>query len=163
LEFLQGPELLDSYVGESEKNIRDLFERASDQAPCVMFFDEIDSIAPARARGNDSGGGVMDRMVSQFLTEMDQLKLSGRKGNIVSVFALFWSNTLLVFIIAATNRPDLLDPSLLRPGRFDRRIYLGVTKVDIACKLLKFLMFRLGRYCKGSNFTVAAKKVQLVV
>jgi SpoVK/Ycf46/Vps4 family AAA+-type ATPase len=81
---------LDSYVGESEKNIRDLFLRALEQAPCVMFFDEIDSIAPARSRGNDSGGGVMDRMVSQFLTEMDQLRASGQKGWLeIFVFLFF--------------------------------------------------------------------------
>jgi SpoVK/Ycf46/Vps4 family AAA+-type ATPase len=86
---------LDSYVGESEKNIRDLFQRASEQAPCVMFFDEIDSIAPARARGNDSGGGVMDRMVSQFLTEMDQLKLSGRKGVVLTTAHFFRSEVFL--------------------------------------------------------------------
>jgi SpoVK/Ycf46/Vps4 family AAA+-type ATPase len=67
-------------VGESEKNIRDLFHHALQKSPCVMFFDEIDSIAPARARGNDSGGGVMDRMVSQFLTEMDELRSSDKKG-----------------------------------------------------------------------------------
>ncbi|KAJ1427347.1 peroxisome assembly factor 2-like protein, partial [Ochromonadaceae sp. CCMP2298] len=108
---VKGPELLDAYVGESEKNVRELFARARAEAPCVLFFDEIDSLAPARARGNDSGGGVMDRIVSQLLTEIDQI-----------------ASSKFVFIIAATNRPDLLDPALLRPGRFDRKIYLGVCK-----------------------------------
>lgn len=124
---IKGPELLDSYVGESEKNVRDIFDRARLQAPCVLFFDEVDSLAPARAKRNDSGGGVMDRIVSQLLTEMDQLfsrdhqdQDNPHKG--------------MVFIIAATNRPDLLDPALLRPGRFDRRIYLGLSS-DVTARM----------------------------
>jgi SpoVK/Ycf46/Vps4 family AAA+-type ATPase len=254
----QGPELLDSYVGESEKNIRDLFQRARDSAPCVMFFDEVDSLAPARARGHDSGGGVMDRIVSQLLTEIDlvvrdnassssspasvpvpapsssmvpsstttaspsaeakqgnnvpaavtlegspeggaeadtemeaansridavrdgvqyeevvmRMKLPGLQAPL-SVGALHTAGVVdlladsdaattsrvgdyqhkvpeegaaaaaaavqqkaagaaqdkFIFIIAATNRPDLLDPALLRPGRIDRKIYLGTCKV----------------------------------
>ena len=88
-------------MGESEKNIRDLFEHAQEKAPCVMFFDEIDSIAPARARGNDSGGGVMDRMVSQLLTEMDQLKLSEKKGN------QFSFSVVIVFFINLYTLADL--------------------------------------------------------
>lgn len=64
---------MDSYVGESERNIREIFLKARDKSPCILFFDEIDSLAPRRAKGTDSGGGVMDRIVSQLLTEMDQL------------------------------------------------------------------------------------------
>ena len=77
----QGPELLDAYIGESERNVRELFVRAREQAPCVLFFDEIDSLAPARARGSDSGGGVMDRIVSQLLTEIDQLALANNHSS----------------------------------------------------------------------------------
>lgn len=107
---VKGPELLDVYVGESEKNVRDLFANARDLAPCVMFFDELDSLAPARGRGNDAGG-VMDRVVAQLLTEIDTLSSSEIDQ---------------VFIIGATNRPDLLDKALLRPSRFDTKIFLNV-------------------------------------
>lgn len=104
---VKGPELLDMYIGESEKRVRELFATAKSAKPCVLFFDELDSLAPARGRGSDSGG-VMDRVVSQLLTEID----TDIGGDVI--------------VIAATNRPDLLDPSLLRPGRFDRMIFLGV-------------------------------------
>lgn len=97
------------YIGESEKNVRQVFETARAAKPCVLFFDELDSLAPARGRGSDSGG-VMDRVVSQLLAELDGVGAGGE-----------------VFVIAATNRPDLLDSSLLRPGRFDRLVYLGVS------------------------------------
>lgn len=115
LSFLnvKGPELLDIYVGESERNVRNTFAKARAAAPCVLFFDELDSLAPARGRGAD-GGGVMDRVVAQLLTEMDALAgaPSGEQ----------------VFVLAATNRPDLLDGALLRPGRFDRCVYLPACK-----------------------------------
>ena len=78
---IQGPELRDANVGESEKNVRELFQRAREQAPCVLFFDEVDSLAPARARGHDSGGGVMDRIVSQLLTEIDMVVMSNSSGS----------------------------------------------------------------------------------
>ena len=115
---VKGPELLDVYVGESEKNVRDLFANARDLAPCVMFFDELDSLAPARGRGNDAGG-VMDRVVAQLLTEIDTLSSS---------------NIDQVFIIGATNRPDLLDKALLRPSRFDTKIFLNVCN-DISSRV----------------------------
>ncbi|ADL19616.1 Cell division control protein 48, AAA family [Acidilobus saccharovorans 345-15] len=102
---IRGPEVLSKWVGESEKAIRETFRRAREVAPVVVFFDEIDSIAPARGYSFDSG--VTDRIVNQLLTEMD---------GIVPL-----SN---VVILAATNRPDILDPALLRPGRFDRVIYV---------------------------------------
>ena len=105
---VKGPELLNMYVGESEKNVREVFERARENLPCIIFFDELDSLAPARGKGADSGQ-VMDRIVAQLLTEIDGV---GKKPGL--------------FIIGATNRPDLLDSALLRTGRFDKMIYLGV-------------------------------------
>jgi transitional endoplasmic reticulum ATPase len=103
---VRGPELLSKWVGESEKGVREIFRKARESAPCIIFFDEIDSIAPHRGlRGGDSG--VTERVVNQILTEID--------GIIVLKD---------VVTIAATNRPDLLDQALLRPGRFDRIIYV---------------------------------------
>ncbi|KAG7452765.1 AAA-domain-containing protein [Guyanagaster necrorhizus] len=109
---VKGPELLNMYIGESEANVRRIFQRARDAKPCVIFFDELDSIAPKRGNHGDSGG-VMDRIVSQLLSELDGMSGSGGTD---------------VFVIGATNRPDLLDAALLRPGRFDRMLYLGVSK-----------------------------------
>ncbi|BGP43176.1 peroxisomal assembly protein [Rhodotorula kratochvilovae] len=109
---VKGPELLNMYIGESEANVRRVFQRARDAKPCVIFFDELDSVAPKRGNQGDSGG-VMDRIVSQLLAELDGMS-EGKGGSDV-------------FVIGATNRPDLLDPALLRPGRFDRMLYLGVS------------------------------------
>ena len=115
---VKGPELLNMYVGESEANVRRVFQRARDARPCVVFFDELDSVAPKRGNQGDSGG-VMDRIVSQLLAELDGMSNgddgsgSGGGGG--------------VFVIGATNRPDLLDQALLRPGRFDKMLYLGVS------------------------------------
>ena len=100
---VKGPELLNMYIGESEANVRRVFQRARDAKPCVIFFDELDSVAPKRGKHGDSGG-VMDRIVSQLLAELDGM--SGGK------------ESADVFVIGATNRPDLLDPALLRPGRY---------------------------------------------
>ncbi|XP_033639604.1 peroxisome assembly factor 2-like [Asterias rubens] len=112
LNFLsvKGPELINMYVGQSEENVREVFVRARSASPCVIFFDELDSLAPNRGQSGDSGG-VMDRVVSQLLAELDGLHKSTD-----------------VFVIGATNRPDLLDPALLRPGRFDKMLYLGVSR-----------------------------------
>lgn len=111
LNFLsvKGPELINMYIGESEKNVRDIFQKARSARPCVIFFDELDSLAPARGASGDSGG-VMDRVVSQMLAEIDGLNDSSQD----------------LFIIGASNRPDLIDPALLRPGRFDKLLYVGV-------------------------------------
>ncbi|TBU46999.1 AAA-domain-containing protein [Dichomitus squalens] len=114
---VKGPELLNMYIGESEANVRRVFQRARDARPCVIFFDELDSVAPKRGNHGDSGG-VMDRIVSQLLAELDGLS-GGQAG-------------ADVFVIGATNRPDLLDPALLRPGRFDRMLYLGVSNTHEA-------------------------------
>lgn len=110
---VKGPELLNMYIGESEANVRRVFQRARDARPCVVFFDELDSVAPKRGNQGDSGG-VMDRIVSQLLAELDGMN-GGEEGSGG------------VFVIGATNRPDLLDSALLRPGRFDKMLYLGVS------------------------------------
>jgi peroxin-6 len=110
---VKGPELLNMYIGESEANVRRVFQRARDARPCVVFFDELDSVAPKRGNQGDSGG-VMDRIVSQLLAELDGMS-DGDDGSGG------------VFVIGATNRPDLLDAALLRPGRFDKMLYLGVS------------------------------------
>jgi len=105
---VKGPELISAYVGESERLIRDVFDRARDAAPCVIFFDEIDALAPSRGATGDAGG-VMDRIVSQLMAELDGVQQSSK-----------------LFVLGATNRPDLLDSALLRPGRFDKLVYLGI-------------------------------------
>lgn len=110
---VKGPELLNMYIGESEANVRRVFQRARDARPCVVFFDELDSVAPKRGNQGDSGG-VMDRIVSQLLAELD-----GMNGG--------EENSGGVFVVGATNRPDLLDTALLRPGRFDKMVYLGIS------------------------------------
>ncbi|KAK3341414.1 hypothetical protein B0T25DRAFT_341456 [Lasiosphaeria hispida] len=120
---VKGPELLNMYIGESEANVRRVFQRARDARPCVVFFDELDSVAPKRGNQGDSGG-VMDRIVSQLLAELDGM--SGGEDDAGGVF-----------VIGATNRPDLLDQALLRPGRFDKMLYLGVS--DTHEKQLKIM------------------------
>lgn len=103
---IKGPELLSKWVGESEKGVREIFRKARQAAPCIIFFDEIDAIAPAR--GGDFGTShVTERVISQILTELDGLEVLTN-----------------VVVIAATNRPDIIDSALLRPGRFDRLLYV---------------------------------------
>lgn len=123
---VKGPELLGSYVGESEANIREIFSSArmaaADNAPIaasILFFDELDSLAPRRG-GVGDGGGVMERVVATLFAELD-----GPSGiSKVDDSSPFVEGR--VFVMGATNRPDLLDPSLLRPGRLDRLVYLGI-------------------------------------
>ncbi len=115
---VKGPEILSKWVGESEKAIREIFRKARQSAPAIIFFDEIDSIAPIRGATGDSR--VTERIISQLLTEMDGLE-ELRK----------------VVVIAATNRPDLLDPALLRPGRFDRLIYVPPPDFKARIEILK--------------------------
>ena len=103
---VKGPEFLSKWVGESEKAVRETFRKAKQAAPAIIFLDELDSIAPVRGAGSDSR--VTERVVSQLLTEMDGLESLHN-----------------VIVIAATNRPDMLDPALLRPGRFDRLVHTG--------------------------------------
>ena len=121
---VKGPELLNMYIGESEANVRRVFQRARDARPCVVFFDELDSVAPKRGNQGDSGG-VMDRIVSQLLAELDGMSSGGSSDKDSDGGAN--GNGEGVFVIGATNRPDLLDPALLRPGRFDKMLYLGVS------------------------------------
>ncbi|MEM3229340.1 MAG: AAA family ATPase, partial [Fervidicoccaceae archaeon] len=116
---VRGPEILSKWVGESEKAIREIFRRARQVAPTIIFFDEIDSIASARGLRYDSSG-VTDRIVNQILTEMDGIQ---PLTNVV--------------VIAATNRPDIIDPALLRPGRFDRLIYIPPPNKESRLSILK--------------------------
>ncbi|RWS21795.1 transitional endoplasmic reticulum ATPase-like protein, partial [Leptotrombidium deliense] len=104
---IKGPELLTMWFGESEANVRDVFDKARAAAPCILFFDELDSIAKARGGSVGDAGGAADRVINQILTEMDGM--SSKKN---------------VFIIGATNRPDIIDPAILRPGRLDQLIYI---------------------------------------
>ncbi|KAG5266789.1 hypothetical protein AALO_G00236230 [Alosa alosa] len=103
---VKGPELLNMYVGESERAVRQVFQRGRNSAPCVIFFDEIDALCPRRS-GHESGSSA--RVVNQLLTEMDGLETRRQ-----------------VFIMAATNRPDIIDPAVLRPGRLDKTLYVGL-------------------------------------
>ncbi|SPC34878.1 CDC48 family AAA ATPase [Candidatus Nitrosocaldus cavascurensis] len=115
---VRGPELLSKWVGESERGVREVFRRARQAAPCVIFFDEIDSLAPIRGMGGDSM--VTERVVSQLLTEMDGIQsLQG------------------VVVLAATNRIDMIDPALLRPGRFDKLVYVPMPDKYARQKILE--------------------------
>jgi len=116
---IKGPELLSKWVGESEKAVREVFRRARQAAPCVVFLDEVDSIAPVRGSGIGDNQ-VTERIVSQFLTELDGLV---ELRNVV--------------IIAATNRPDIVDPALLRPGRFDRLLYVPPPGLEARKQIFK--------------------------
>merc|ERR1712020_42349 len=117
---IKGPELLTMWFGESEANVRDIFDKARSAAPCVLFFDELDSIAKSRGGTSGDGGGAADRVINQVLTEMDGM---GAKKN--------------VFIIGATNRPDIIDPAILRPGRLDQLIYIPLPDEGSRTSILK--------------------------
>merc|ERR1719408_161882 len=117
---IKGPELLTMWFGESEANVRELFEKARGAAPCVLFFDELDSIARARGSSGGDAGGAGDRVINQILTEMDGM---GAKKS--------------VFIIGATNRPDIIDPAVLRPGRLDQLIYIPLPDEGPRLNILK--------------------------
>merc|ERR1719409_739937 len=117
---VKGPELLTMWFGESEANVRDIFEKARGSAPCVLFFDELDSIAGQRGGSSGDGGGAADRVIDQLLTEIDGV---GSKKN--------------VFVIGATNRPDIIDAALMRPGRLDQLIYIPMPDVASRLSILK--------------------------
>eukprot|EP01060_Flectonema_neradi_P039295 TRINITY_DN85_c0_g1_i2.p1 TRINITY_DN85_c0_g1~~TRINITY_DN85_c0_g1_i2.p1 ORF type:complete len:809 (+),score=231.88 TRINITY_DN85_c0_g1_i2:47-2428(+) len=118
---IKGPELLTMWFGESEANVREIFDKARQAAPCVLFFDELDSIAKARGSGaGGDGGGASDRVINQILTEMDGMNA---KKN--------------VFIIGATNRPDIIDPAIMRPGRLDQLLYIPLPDVKSRINILK--------------------------
>lgn len=116
---IKGPELLSKYIGASEQAVRDMFTRAQSAKPCILFFDEFDSLAPRR--GHDSTG-VTDRVVNQLLTQLDGVE--GLDG---------------VYILAATSRPDLIDPALLRPGRLDKCLYCGIPEKSERLEILRAL------------------------
>ncbi|NXM82863.1 NVL protein, partial [Oenanthe oenanthe] len=114
---VKGPELLNMYVGESERAVRQVFQRARNSAPCVIFFDEVDALCPRRS---DHEVRASVRVVNQLLTEMDGLE-----------------NRQQVFIMAATNRPDIIDPAILRPGRLDKTLYVGLPPPEDRLAILK--------------------------
>ncbi|XP_022554158.1 cell division control protein 48 homolog E-like [Brassica napus] len=117
---VKGPELLTMWFGESEANVREIFDKARQSAPCVLFFDELDSIATQRGSSVGDAGGAADRVLNQLLTEMDGM--NAKKT---------------VFIIGATNRPDIIDPALLRPGRLDQLIYIPLPDEDSRLSIFK--------------------------
>ncbi|KAM6974793.1 peroxisomal ATPase PEX1 [Tautogolabrus adspersus] len=116
---IKGPELLSKYIGASEQGVRNVFQRAQAAKPCILFFDEFDSLAPRR--GHDSTG-VTDRVVNQLLTQLDGVE--GLQG---------------VYVLAATSRPDLIDPALLRPGRLDKSLYCPPPDLEARVEILKAL------------------------
>jgi transitional endoplasmic reticulum ATPase len=122
---IKGPELLTMWFGESEANVREVFDKARGAAPCVLFFDELDSVGQARGGGGSSGdgGGAGDRVLNQLLTEMDGV---GSKKNL--------------FFIGATNRPDTLDEALIRPGRLDQLIYIPLPDKPSRANVLKAVL-----------------------
>jgi len=117
---IKGPELLTMWFGESEANVRGIFDKARQASPCVLFFDELDSIARSRGSSIGDACGAGDRVINQILTEMDGI---GAKKN--------------VFIIGATNRPDIIDPAILRPGRLDQLIYIPLPDLPARLDVLK--------------------------
>jgi ribosome biogenesis ATPase len=119
---VKGPELLDKYVGESERAVRLVFERARSSCPCIVFFDELDSLVPRRGSDGGGGGGVTERVVNQLLTEMDGMETKRS-----------------IFVIAATNRPELIDPAMLRPGRLDKLLYVPLPTPEDRVAILQAL------------------------
>jgi len=117
---IKGPELLTMWFGESEANVREIFDKARAASPCVLFFDELDAIAKSRGSSLGDAGGAGDRVINQILTEMDGM---GAKKN--------------VFIIGATNRPDIIDSAVLRPGRLDQLIYIPLPDLKSRVSILK--------------------------
>lgn len=117
---VKGPELLTMWFGESEANVREIFEKARGASPCVLFFDELDSIAQHRGQGRGDAGGAGDRVMNQLLTEMDGMQAKKT-----------------VFIIGATNRPDIIDTALMRPGRLDQLIYIPVPDLESRKAILR--------------------------
>jgi len=120
---VKGPELLTMWFGESEANVREVFDKARQSAPCVLFFDELDSIGISRGGGSGGGSEASDRVINQLLTEMDGI---GVKKN--------------VFVVGATNRPDILDDALLRPGRLDQLVYIPLPDKKSRVAILKAIL-----------------------
>jgi len=120
---IKGPELLTMWFGESEANVRDVFNKARQAAPCVLFFDELDSIAQTRGSSLGDAGGASDRVMNQLLTEMDGMQ--AKKS---------------VFIVGATNRPDIIDTALMRPGRLDQLIYIPMPDLESRMAILRAVL-----------------------
>jgi transitional endoplasmic reticulum ATPase len=120
---IKGPELLTMWFGESEANVREIFDKARQSAPCVLFFDELDSIATQRGSSQGDAGGAGDRVLNQLLTEMDGM-----------------NSKKTVFIIGATNRPDIIDGALMRPGRLDQLIYIPLPDEGSRSQIFKAVL-----------------------
>merc|ERR1719283_328584 len=120
---IKGPELLTMWFGESEANVRGVFDKARSASPCVLFFDELDAIARARGGGGGDAGGAGDRVMNQLLTEMDGINPAKQ-----------------IFFIGATNRPDIIDPALKRPGRLDQMIFIDLPDFPSRVSVLKATM-----------------------
>ena len=138
--LVRGPELLNKFVGESEKGIRKIFEKARQASPAIIFFDEIDSIAPHRGLSHDSQ--VTERVVNTLLSEMDGLEELND-----------------IIILAATNRPDMIDAALLRPGRFDRLLFVGAPSKEERLEILKIHTKNMP-LAKDVNLTKLADKTE---
>ncbi|XP_060553909.1 nuclear valosin-containing protein-like isoform X2 [Ruditapes philippinarum] len=140
---VKGPELLNMYVGESERAVRTVFQRARNSSPCVIFFDELDALCPRRS--GHSEGNSSARVVNQLLTEMDGLE--ERKQ---------------VFIMAATNRPDIIDPAVLRPGRLDKTLYVGLPTASDRLDILKCITKNSTKPCLSDdvNLTSIAEDIR---
>jgi len=117
---VKGPELLTMWFGESEANVRDIFDKARSAAPCVLFFDELDSIARSRGGSSGDAGGAGDRVMNQLLTEMDGINASKQ-----------------IFVVGATNRPDIIDPAIKRPGRLDQVIFVDLPDFPARVSILQ--------------------------
>jgi len=138
---IKGPELLTQWFGESEANVRELFDKARAASPCILMFDEMDSIAKTRGSGGAGGGGseAGDRVINQILTEIDGV---GARKN--------------VFCIGATNRPDILDPAVIRPGRLDQLIYIPLPDLKSRVAIFKAAL-RKAPLKDGVNIEVLAR------
>merc|ERR1719356_589836 len=117
---VKGPELLTMWFGESEANVRGVFDKARSASPCVLFFDELDAIARARGGGGGDAGGAGDRVMNQLLTEMDGINPAKQ-----------------IFFVGATNRPDIIDPAIKRPGRLDQMIFIDLPDFPSRVGILK--------------------------
>jgi len=139
---VKGPELLTMWFGESEQNVRDIFDKARQASPCVLFFDELDSLAKARGGSSGDAGGASDRVVNALLCEMDGI---GAKKT--------------VFIIGATNRPDIIDGALMRPGRLDQLIYIPMPDEESRYSIFKAVL-RKTRVAANVDLNWLAKKTE---
>lgn len=140
--LVKGPELISKWVGDSEKGIREIFKKARQSAPTIIFFDEIDAIAPRRGMGMSGGTNVTERVVNQLLTEMDGLE-----------------DMTDVVVIAATNRPDIIDPGLLRPGRFDRIVLVSPPDKGARKEIFKVHLAKMP-LCKDVDIDIIVEKTE---